>query len=124
MIDFKNGSIVKLRQVSSDKFDSIVQDILVGGESVLHCFQGVRDYVLFTNRRVMVVNVQGVIGKKQEFSSLPYSRIQAFSVETSGVLDLDSELELWFSGLGKIRLEFTGGVDMKALSRLIGESVL
>jgi hypothetical protein len=45
-------------------------------------------------------------GKKRDFTSLPYSKIQAFSIETAGTFDLDSELDLWFSGLGKVRLEF------------------
>ena len=54
----------------------------------------------------------------------PYSKIQTFSVEAAGVLDLDSELELWFSGLGKVKFEFTGNVDVAALCRMISGYVL
>jgi hypothetical protein len=50
------------------------------------------------------VNVQGITGKKRDFTSLPYSKIQAFSVETAGHFDLDAELDLWFSGVGNVRL--------------------
>jgi hypothetical protein len=55
---------------------------------------------------------------------LPYSKIQAFSVETAGVLDLDSELELWFSGLGKVRFEFVARADVSGICRMISERVL
>lgn len=50
--------------------------------------------------------------------------VQAFSVETAGTFDLDAELDLWFSGLGKVRLEFKGQVDVRALSRLISVYIL
>ena len=63
-------------------------------------------------------------GKKKDYSSLPYSKIQAFSVETSGVFDLDSELELWFSGLGRIKLEFSGNSDIVKIGQLISQHIL
>ena len=86
--------------------------------------QGIRDFVAFTTHRIISVNVQGITGKKKDFTSMPYSRIQTFSVETSGVLDLDSELELYFSGLGKLKFEFTGRSDIVEIGRLIGEKIL
>ena len=64
------------------------------------------------------------VGKKKDITSLPYTKIQAFSVESSGVFDIDSELELWISGLGKIRLEFSGGTDVYEVAKLIGSFVL
>lgn len=60
----------------------------------------------------------------KDFSSLPWKKVQAWSVETAGTFDLDSELDLWFSGLGKVRLEFKGGVDIRAISQLIGHYAL
>lgn len=47
-------------------------------------------------------------GKKKDFTSLPYAKVQAFSVETAGGVDRDSEMELWFSGIGRVRFEFKG----------------
>lgn len=84
----------------------------------------IRDFVVFTNKRIIAVNVQGISGKKRDFSSLPYNKIQAFSIETAGTFDLDAELELWFSGLGKVKLEFKGNFDMTYLGKLIGFYVL
>ena len=63
-------------------------------------------------------------GKKKNFTSLPYSTVSAFSVETAGVLDVDSRMELWFSGLGRVRFEFTGGSDTVAISRMIARYAL
>lgn len=124
MIDFDNAKYLKLHPEKPDKFLPTVQPILLPGESIVACYQSVRDYLLFTTLRIISVNVQGVTGRKQDFTSLPYKRIQTFSIETAGVLDLDTELELWFSGLGKVHLEFTRGADIASICRLIGEAVL
>lgn len=96
---------------------------MVDGENIISCYKGIRDYITFTNKRIISVNVQGITGKKKDFSSLPYSKIQVFSIETAGVLDLDSELELYFSGLGKVRFEFSGENDIVEIGQLIGQSI-
>ena len=54
----------------------------------------------------------------------PYSKVQSFSVETAGTFDLDAELDLWFSGLGVVRFEFKGQVDVRQLSQMIAAHVL
>ena len=122
MIDFKNGSFVKLRK-SNDAAEA-VDHLLIPGETIIGSYKGIRDSVTFTNKLVIAVNVQGVTGKKKDYTSLPYSKIQAFSVETSGVLDMDSELELWFSGLGLVKFEFTGASDIVKIGQAIGEFIL
>ena len=65
------------------------------------------------------VNVQGLTGKKKDFTSLPYSKVQAFSIETAGHFDLDSELQLVFSSLGTVIFEFTGASNVKEIAQLI-----
>lgn len=64
------------------------------------------------------------LGPMLDLTSLPYSKIQAFSVETAGVLDLDSELDLWFSGMGNVRFEFISSADISKICRMISERVL
>lgn len=123
MIDFKNGSLFKLKK-TDDSAAKDVTPLLVSEENIIGCYKGLRDYVTFTNKRVIAVNVQGVTGKKKDFTTLPYSKIQAFSVETSGVLDLDSELELYFSALGKVRFEFTGSSDIVRIGQAISTYLL
>lgn len=124
MIDFKNASFMKLKPVDPNDFLAMVGGILIQGEQVIGAYQSIRDGVLFTTKRIIAINVQGITGKKKDFTSLPYSKIQAFSVETAGVLDLDSELELWFSGLGKVKFEFTSKTDVANICRFISENVL
>ena len=124
MIDFNNASFVKLRPVNDNAFEKMVAPILVDGEELVRSFQSIRDGVVFTNLRIITINIQGITGKKKDFTSLPYNKIQAFSVETAGAFDLDSELELWFSGMGSVKLEFIGATDVAHLCKLISEKVL
>ena len=124
MIDFNKAAVFKLKQVREDSVVQEVQPLFVAEEEIIGVYKGIRDYVVFTTKRILAVNVQGMTGKKKDFSTLPYSKIQAFSVETAGHLDLDSELELWFSGLGKVKFEFTGQNDIIKIGRLIGRFIL
>ena len=124
MIDFNNASFLKLRPVSNDAFSGIVTPMFVDGETIIGTYQSIRDGVVFTNKRIIAINVQGLTGKKKDFTSLPYSKIQAYSVETAGVLDLDSELELWFSGLGKVKLEFVARANVAEICKMISAKVL
>ena len=124
MIDFNNASFMKLKEANYASFSRVIDPILTDGEQVVGCFQSIRDYVVFTSKRIITVNVQGLTGKKQDFTSLPYNKIQAFSVETAGVVDLDSELDLWFAGLGKVRLEFTRATNVHQICKMIGDRTL
>ena len=124
MIDFNNSSTFKLKETDKDGMAEKVRPLLVAGEEVIVSFKALRDHVVFTDKRIITVNVQGLTGKKQDFTSLPYSKVQAYSIETAGTIDRDAELELWFSGLGKVRLEFSGQYDVQGLSRMIGSHVL
>ena len=123
MIDFNNAELIKLTP-ADESVASEVKDIFVSGEKIVGTYKAIRDYVVFTNKRLMTINVQGIVGKKKDFTSLPYKRIQAFSIETAGILDLDSELELWFAGMGKILLEFSGKANIKEIGKYISEQVL
>lgn len=101
-----------------------VEQLLIPGETIIGSYKGIRDSVTFTTKRVIAVNVQGMTGKKKDYTSLPYSKVQAFSVETSGVFDLDSELELWFSSVGLVKFEFTGNSDIVKIGQAIGSFIL
>lgn len=124
MIDFQNAKYLKLRAVPADNFTAMVSPMFVQDETIIQAFQSVRDGIVFTNKRIIAINVQGLTGKKKDFTSLPYSKIQAYSVETAGVFDLDSELELWFSGMGKARFEFTAQANVALICQMISNFVL
>lgn len=122
MIDFQSHSVFKLKKIKDAPNN--LNDLLIAGECVIGCYQTVRDYVAFTNKRIIAVNVQGMTGKKKDYTTLPYSKIQAYSVETAGAFDRDSELELYFSSVGKVRFEFSGASDIVSIGRTIAEFVL
>lgn len=122
MIDFENKSFLKLK--ADEDYAEKVAEILLDDEQVAGSYKSVRDGVVFTDKRIIAVNVQGLTGKKKDFSSLPYSKVVAFSVETGGTFDLDAELELWFSSVGRVRFEFSGRTDVKAIARLIAAHAL
>lgn len=124
MIDFKNAEFLKLKPVDNSTFAATIQPMFINGEEIIASFKTIRDGVVFTTKRIFAINVQGLTGKKVDYTSLPYSKIQSFSVETAGVIDLDSELELWFSGLGKVKFEFVSQANVSDICRMISERVL
>lgn len=124
MIDFENADFLKLKQVDNSTYQERLMPLFAPGEEIVASFRTVRDGVVFTNKRVITINVQGLTGKKTDYSSLPYKKVQAFSIETSGVFDLDSEVELWFSGLGRVRFEFTAGADVARICAVVSQYAL
>ena len=124
MIDFENKEVLKLRPTDDEDFSKYVSPMFVKDEYIIQAFRSIRDGIIFTNKRMIVINIQGVTGKKKVFTSLPYNRIQAYSVETAGVFDLDSLLELWFCGMGKIRFEFVARANVYEICRVISENSL
>lgn len=122
MIDFNNKGFFKLKQ--NNEYAERVASLLLDDEQVVDAYKAMRDGVVFTTKRIIAVNVQGITGSKKDFTSLPYKNIVAYSVETSGTFDLDSELGIYFSSLGKVKFEFTGKTSMVEISRLISKHLL
>lgn len=101
-----------------------VESILIKGEQAIAAYQTFRDSAVFTDKRLIVRDAQGMAGKKVEMYSIPYSSINMWSSENAGkLLDLNAELELWTrSGLVKIKVGKQ--VDVRRLDRLIAWAVL
>lgn len=114
---------MKIKEDKSPRVNDVAA-LLVPGENVLGSCTSMRDYVVFTDRRLITLNVQGVTGKKKDYTTLPYSKVSAFSVETAGILDLDCELELWFSGLGKVKFDFSEKSDIVTIGQAISAYIL
>jgi hypothetical protein len=72
--------------------------LLAPGEAIEKAYQLVRDMFLFTDKRLIIVDKQGMSGKKIEYQSLPYRNITHFSIETAGTFDLDAEMRIWVMG--------------------------
>ncbi|MFT6902034.1 MAG: hypothetical protein ACJAXS_002242 [Colwellia sp.] len=97
---------------------------MIEGEYIFAAFKSIRDQVIFTNKRIITANVQGITGSKVDYTSLPYSKIQAFSVESSGTLDLDCEIEVYLSELGMAKFEIKGSFDLIKFNQCISQYVL
>lgn len=122
MIDFKNKGFFKLKQ--NLEYSEKVSELLLDGESIIDSYKTIRDGVVFTSKRIIAINVQGITGSKKDFTSLPYKNIVAYSVETAGTFDLDAELEIYFSAVGQVKFEFTGKTSILEISKVISEHVL
>ncbi|WP_286267653.1 PH domain-containing protein [Thalassotalea atypica] len=124
MIDFDDSSVFKLKPISNDKARDDISAFLIDDEEIFASFKTIRDQVVFTNKRVIAANVQGITGSKVDYTSIPFSKIQTFSIETSGSLDLDCEIQLYISAVGKVTFEINGSFDIVSFNRLISQYVL
>ncbi|MGK9429586.1 PH domain-containing protein [Bacillus atrophaeus] len=95
---FINGMFGNASTVSKASAEAELASILIEGESVDAAFKLVRDLIVFTEKRLILFDKQGLTGKKTEYQSIPYKSIYRFSIETAGRFDLDSELNIWISG--------------------------
>ena len=91
------GLMGNASQKDVDKVEKDLGDILIPGEQVTLAFSLIRDLIVFTEYRLILVDKQGMTGKKTSYKSLPYRSISRFSVETSRHFDLDAELKIWVS---------------------------
>lgn len=93
-----DGMLGNASKIDASKIQSEFSQILAPGESVEHAYQLIREHFVFTNKRLVLVDKQGLTGTKVEYHSFPYRSITHFSVETAGNFDLDAELKIWVSG--------------------------
>jgi hypothetical protein len=85
-------------KIDPAKIQQEFAQILAAGERVEHAYQLIRDYFVFTDKRFVIVDKQGMTGSKVAYHSIPYKSITHFSIETAGAFDLDAELKIWISG--------------------------
>jgi hypothetical protein len=95
---FFDGLIGNASNVQPGEVQKEIGSILIDNEQVTASFKLIRDLIVFTDKRLILVDKQGVTGKKVDYHSIPYKSISHYSVETAGHLDLDAELKIWISG--------------------------
>jgi hypothetical protein len=101
-----------------------VNDLLVNGEQAIAAYKTIRDSAIFTNKRLIVRDAQGLTGKKVEIYSLPYSSINMWSTENAGIFfDVNAEVELW-TRAGHIKVNLKKGVDIRRFDKLIANAIL
>lgn len=117
---FGNASEVDIQSVQVELSAILVQD-----EKVTRAFKIIRDMFIFTDRRLILIDKQGLTGKKAEYHSIPYKSISHFSVETAGTFDMDAELKIYISGnMTPFQREFKRGTDIKGVQQWLAFYVL
>lgn len=102
---------------------SDINDRLVPGEEAVEAFKTIRDVAIFTNKRLIVRDAQGLRGKKIEIYSLPYSSINMWSTENAGTFDINAEVELW-TRAGNIKIGLGKDIDIRKFDDLIASILL
>ncbi|QGU94600.1 PH domain-containing protein [Clostridium bovifaecis] len=115
-----NASEVRIEDVQKE-----YTNILSSTEVVEKAYRLIRDMFIFTNKRLILVDKQGMTGKKTEYHSIPYKSITHFSIETAGNFDLDAELKIWVSGSQlPIEKQFNKSLNIYELQSVLAEYVL
>lgn len=107
------------------KFHTDFGQLLVDGEIIEVGFVVARDTFLFTNKRLIIVDIQGISGQQIEYLSIPYVNITRFSVQTGGSFDLNAELKLWI-GSDTIPLEkkFNKDLSIYEVQKVLASHIL
>ncbi|MBG9586846.1 PH domain-containing protein [Cytobacillus firmus] len=115
-----NASEADIKEVQ-DEFSAV----LAPSEQVEKAYRLVRDLFIFTNKRLILVDKQGITGKKIEYHSIPYKNITHFSIETAGSFDLEAELKIWISGSEEpIEKHFNKNLNIYEVQSVLAEYVL
>ncbi len=123
------GFLDGLRDTASELDVSTIQQefaqILASDEQIHQAYQLVRDFFVFTNKRLILVDRQGITGNKVEYHSLPYKSITHFSINTAGHFDLEAELKIWISGSQMpIQKQFNRKLNIYQVQRVLAEHML
>lgn len=119
----ENNKILQWTFFSECEIPRDVDNILAKGEEVHAAYKTIRDCAIFTNKRLIVRDSQGLTGKKIEVYSLPYSSINMWSTENAGIIDINSEVELW-TRAGHFKINLKKGIDIRKFDKLIADLIL
>jgi len=113
-------------EISSEKLTEKYGRLLVDDEQVELGFTLFRDIFMFTNKRLILVDIQGLTGSKVEYKSLPYKNVSRFSLETSGTFDLDAELKIWISSedTPSVSKKFNKSIDVYEVQKYLAKKVM
>ena len=112
--------------VSQEELIRDYEKLLTECESIDLGFKLIRDTFIFTNKRMILVNKQGITGSKTEYLSINYKQISRFSIETAGHFDLEAELKIWISSEPEpsITKKFNKSVDVYEVQKVLAHYVL
>lgn len=122
---FLSGIMGNATELSEEQLLKEFADVFVGDETIEKSFQVIRDIFIFTNKRLVLIDKQGISGKKCEILTIPYGSITYFSIQTAGAFDLDSELKIMIRGVAApLVKQFKKGTDLVGLQRVLAKHVL
>lgn len=108
-----------------DKVRQEFSSMLIDGEDVQAAYRLVRDMFVFTDKRLIVMDKQGITGKKISYITVPYGSIVSFSKESAGHFDLESELKVWVKGQADpLAFEFKKDSSIDEIYRILSTAVL
>ena len=110
-------------EIDSTKLQQELAPVLAPGETVGRAFKVVRDHLVFTNHRLILIDRQGLSGRKVSYHSILYRSISQFSVETAGTFDADAELKIWVSGTLVLNKEFKRGTDVVGIQQHLAQCI-
>ena len=120
-----SGLMGNASEVDNDDLEELLANTLIDGETVQRAYKVIRDMFIFTNKRLIIIDKQGVTGSKVEMLSIAYSKITKFSKESAGHFDLDAELKIWVgSDQTPISKDFKAGDNINEVYRIISEFAL
>ena len=120
-----SGLMGHASEISIEKLQEEFSPILIEGENLEKAFKVIRDMYVFTNKRLILVDKQGITGSKIEYQSIPYKSIVRFSKESAGLLDLDAELKIWLSGIQEpIKKEFKKDNNVNEVYQILSKYIL
>jgi hypothetical protein len=120
-----NAILGNASEVNIEKLGEEYASILVNGEKIEKAFKLIRDMFVFTNKRLILVDKQGITGSKAEYLSVPYGSIIKFSKESAGLLDLDAELKIWVRGEAlPIKKQFGKDNNINEVYQILGQHIL
>ncbi|KAB8137821.1 PH domain-containing protein [Gracilibacillus oryzae] len=122
---FLDGLMGNASELDVSDIEKEFATTLASGEQVEKAYKLIRDLFIFTNKRLILVDKQGITGKKTELLSLPYKNITYFSIETAGSFDLDAELKIWVSGSSTpIQKQFNKSLNIYEVQSVLAGYVL
>ena len=120
-----DGLLGNASEVDAATLQTDFAQVLAPGERIEKAYQLIRDTFVFTDKRLIFVNRQGLTGKKVEYQSIPYRSITRFSIETAGAFDLDAELRIWLTGSpAPIQLQFNKKLSIYGVQSVLASYVL
>ncbi|WP_434293202.1 PH domain-containing protein [Clostridium botulinum] len=120
-----DGLIGNVSEVNIMEVEKEYSNILAQNERIEKAYKLIRDMFIFTNKRLILVDKQGMTAKKIEYHSIPYKSITHFSIETAGNFDLDAELKIWISGTQlPIEKQFNKNLNIYELQSVLANYVL